>query len=32
MRRWMAGDQRPEEAARWLTVAAEIMMSVDNTV
>jgi len=32
MRRRMAGDKRPEEAGRWRKVAAEIMMSVDNTV
>jgi hypothetical protein len=32
MRRRMAGDERPEEAGRWRMVAADIMMSVDNTV
>jgi len=32
IRRRMAGDERPEEAGRWQTVAAEIMTSVDNTV
>jgi len=28
----MPGDERPEEAGRWRTVGAKIMMSVDNTV
>jgi hypothetical protein len=32
MRRRMAGDERPEEAGRWRTAAADIMMSVDITV
>jgi len=32
MRRQVADDERPEEAGRWQMVAAEIMMSVDNTV
>jgi hypothetical protein len=32
MRRQMEGDERPEEVGRWRTVAADIMMSVDNTV
>jgi hypothetical protein len=31
-RRQIAGDERPEEAGRWRTVAAEIMMSVDTKV
>jgi hypothetical protein len=32
IRRQMAGDERPEQAGMWRMVAAEIMMSVDNTV
>jgi DNA-binding HxlR family transcriptional regulator len=32
MMRRMAGDERPEEPGRWRTVAAETIMSVDNTV
>jgi hypothetical protein len=32
MRRWMAGDERPQEAGRWQTVAAKIMTSVDHIV
>jgi len=32
MRRRMEVDERPEEAGRWRTVVADIMMSVDNRV
>jgi hypothetical protein len=32
IRRQKAGDERPEEAGRWRTVVAEIMMSDDIRV